>query len=228
MNDINTYGDLKKAVRLWLNRKDGATLDNIPMFINMAHKSFTRMVKLPYYEVLVSLEAVEGFEYVNIPQDFLSAKHISINGIPYNRTDNETFLRIKNSNTQVTGIKEPRIHGNSFGFLQGATTEKEFFFTRVGGQLHFIPELSPGDVVEMIYQRDIPEMKQDEEEPYSLLIASDVMLYLSLMHGAKFLRDAEGVNYWESEAVKAAQSLQAQLDEAEWSGSSLVVPQFSR
>ncbi|MGL5015959.1 MAG: phage adaptor protein, partial [Bacteroidales bacterium] len=28
MNDINTYGDLKKAVRLWLNRKDGATLDN--------------------------------------------------------------------------------------------------------------------------------------------------------------------------------------------------------
>ncbi|MGL4519506.1 MAG: phage adaptor protein, partial [Phocaeicola sp.] len=35
MNDVNTYGDLKRAVRQWLNRKDASTLDNIPMFINM-------------------------------------------------------------------------------------------------------------------------------------------------------------------------------------------------
>lgn len=228
MNDINTYGDLKKAVSLWLNRKDSATLDNIPMFINMAHKQFTRLVKLPYYEVLVSLEAIEGFEYVNIPQDFLSAKHLTVNGIPYNRVDTETYMRIKNSNTQVTGVKEPRVAGNQFGFLQGATTEKEFFFTRVGGQLHFIPELIPGDTVEMIYQRDIPEYRDDTDEPYVLLVASDVMLYLTLQHASKFLRDAEGVSYWESEAIKAAESLRSQLEEAEWSGSALVVPQFSK
>lgn len=230
MNDINTYGDLKKAVRIWLNRKDGTTLENIPMFVNMAHKQFTRMVKLPYYEVLVSLEAIEGFEYVNIPQDFLSAKHISINGIPYNRVDNETFLRIKNSGTQNTVIQQPRDAGNTggFPFLQGATTEKSFFFTRVGGQLHFIPELVPGDVVEMVYQRDIPEMKVDSEEPYSLLVASDIMLYLSLRHASTFLRDPEQEQYWMQKASDAAASLQQQLDEAEWSGSALVVPQFSR
>ncbi|MGL5016116.1 MAG: phage adaptor protein, partial [Bacteroidales bacterium] len=212
----------------WLNRKDGATLDNIPMFINMAHKQFTRLVKLPYYEVLVSLEAIEGFEYVNIPQDFLSAKHITVNGMPYNRVDTETFMRIKNGNSQNTAIKQPRIGTQIPTFLQGATTESQFFFTRVGGQLHFIPELVTGDTVEMIYQRDIPEFKDDEEEPYSLLVASDVMLYLTLQHASKFLRDAEGVSYWESEAVKAAESLRAQLEEAEWSGSALVVPQFSK
>lgn len=224
MNDINTYGDLKRAIRIWLNRKDAATLDNIPMFINMAHKQFTRMVKLPYYEVLVSLEAIEGFEYVNIPQDFLSAKNISINGQPYNRLDNETFLRIKNSGTQNSTIDED----NKFGFLQGATTEGKFFFTRVGGQLHFIPAPNAGDIVEMVYQRDIPEMKTDTEEPYSLLVASDIMLYLSLRHASTFLRDNEQEMYWMQKATDAAASLGQQLDEAEWSGSALVVPQFSR
>lgn len=227
MKDINTYGDLKRAVRLWLNRKDSTTLENIPMFVNMAHKQFTRMVKLPYYEVLVSLEALEGFEYVNIPQDFLNAKHISINGMPYNRVDNETFLRLKNSGTQNTVIQQPRA-GTGFDFLQGATTEKSFFFTRVGGQLHFIPELVPGDIVEMVYQRDIPEFVEDNEEPYSLLVASDIMLYLSLRHAATFLRDNEQEMYWMQKATESAQSLQQQLDDAEWSGSSLVVPQFSR
>lgn len=228
MDDINNYGDLKRAVRIWLNRKDSSTLDNIPMFINMAHKAFTRLVKLPYYEVLVHKEVGEGEDYVTIPEDFLSAKHLSVNGVPYNRVDTETFMRIKNSNTQVTGIKEPRSVITTPAFLQGATTEKDFFFTRVGGNILFIPELSTGDSVEMIYQQDIPELKKDSDEPYSLLVASDVMLYLSLQHAAKFLRDAEGVAYWESEAIKAAQSLQEQLDEAEWSGSALVVPQFSR
>ena len=227
MNDINTYGDLKKAIRLWLNRKDNATIDNIPMFVNMAHKQFTRMIKLPYYEVLVSLEAIEGFDYVNIPQDFLSAKHLSVNGLPYNRVDNETFLRMKNANTQNTVIRQPR-SGDGLPFLQGATTEKSFFFTRVGGQFHFIPELITGDTVEMVYQRDIPEFKSDEEEPYSLLVASDIMLYLSLRHAATFLRDNEQEVYWMQKANDAADSLRMQLEEAEWSGSALVVPQFSR
>ena len=224
MNDINNYGDLKKAVRIWLNRKDSSTIDNIPMFINMAHKQFTRLVKLPYYEVLVN-KVIEGDEYyVTIPEDFLSAKHISVNGVPYNRVDTETFMRIKNGGTQNTSIKED----SDFDFLTGATTESKYFFARVGGNILFTPELTAGDSVEMIYQQDIPELKNDSDEPYSLLVASDVMLYLSLQHASKFLRDAEGVAYWESEAVKAAQSLQSQLDEAEWSGSALVVPQFSR
>lgn len=224
MRDINTYGDLKRAVAQWLNRKDAATLDNIPMFVNMAHKQFTRMVKLPYYEVIVSLEALEDFEYVNIPQDFLSAKHVSVNGIPYNRLDNETFLRIRNAGTQVITMED----GTEQKFIQGATTENERFFTRVGGQMHFIPELVPGDIVEMIYQRDIPEFEDDNDEPYSLLVASDIMLYLSLRHASTFLRDNEQEQFWMGKAVEAADSLNKQLDEAEWSGSSLVVPYFSK
>ena len=220
MNDINTYGDLKRAVQIWLNRRDSATVDNIPMFINMAAKQFTRMVKLPYYEVLITLEAIEGFDFVNIPNDFLSAKHISVNGQPYNRLDTGTFQRLS-----LKGLEDVEVP--EIGFHQGATTARTRFFTRVGEQLRFIPSLSSGDVVEMIYQRDIPEFKNDTDEPYSLLVASDVMLYLSLRHASIFLRDNEQEAYWMQKATEAADSLNAQLDEAEWSGSSLVVPMFT-
>lgn len=225
MRDLNTYGDLKRAVRQWLNRKDASTLDNIPMFINMALKQFTRMVKLPYYEVLVSLEAMEGFDYVNIPQDFLNAKHISINGRPYNRLDNETFLRVKNGGNQITKLGG---QDEKFGFLQGATTESQYYFTRVGGQLHFIPEIETGDIVEMVYQRDIPELEAETESPYFLLVASDILLYLSLRHASTYLRDHEQEQFWMQKASEAADSLNKLLDEAEWSGSALVVPQFSQ
>lgn len=224
MNDINTYGDLKKAVRIWLNRKDSSTLDNIPMFINMAHKQFTRMVKLPYYEVLVHMTISPENPSVIIPVDFLSAKHLSVNNIPHNRVDTETFLRIKNSGTQNTSLDE----GSQFSYLTGATTESKFFFTRVGGVFQFHPELKEGDLVQMIYQQDIPEFKSDHDEPYSLLVASDIMLYLSLRHASTFLRDNEQEAFWMQKASDAAQSLNIQLEEAEWSGSATVVPQFSQ
>lgn len=224
MRDINTYGDLKEAVQLWLNRKDSVTINNIPMFINMAAKEFTRLVKLPYYEVLVSLEALEGFDYVNIPQDFLSAKHVSVNGIPYNRVDVETYLRLTNKAAIPLPVEptDPAI------YLNGATLETNYFFTRIGGQLKFLPQIQPGDIVEMIYQRDIPEFEDDNEEPYTLLVASDVMLYLSLRHASIFLRDPEQEVFWAQKAQDAAASLMKQLDDAEWSGSALVVPMFTR
>lgn len=241
MDDINTYGDLKSAVASWLNRRDDATLNKIPLFINFATKQFTRLMKLPYYESRVYLNAVEGKDFVNIPNDFLSAKHIMVNGVPQTRVDTDTFQRLK-SETGTQRPPEPRdpitgdlVNGNTGRIviggtdnktLAGATTAKENFFMRVGDQLHFLPALTPDDVVEMIYRRDIPEMKDDADSPYFLLVASDVMLYLTLRHAAIFLRDNEQEAYWNQKATEAAAALQEQLDEAEWSGSSLVVPMF--
>lgn len=224
MKDINTYGDLREAVQLWLNRKDSITVNNIPMFINMAFKEFTRIVKLPYYETFITQEIGEGYNYAVIPQNFLSAKSISVNNIPYNRVDVETYLRIRNKNL-VQEIGEPT---DPALFISGATTETRFFFTRIGSELRFIPDLVPGDRVDMIYQRDVPEFSDENEESYPLLIASDVMLYLSLRHASIFLRDPEQEQYWAQKANDAAMSLMKQLDEAEWSGSSLVVTMFNK
>lgn len=226
--NIDTYKDLKEAVALWLNRKDSATIDNIPMFINFAEKQFTRLVKLPYYEVKSEFTIDENFDYVVIPQDFLSAKHLTVNGKPYNRVDVETFMRMKNlSNTRdfVTSKNDPD-SGVILSDQAGSTSEKAYFFTRIGEQIHFLPTPKVGDVVELIYRQDIPEMQFDNDQPYSLLVAPDVLLYLSMRHASIFIRDVEMEQYWMSKAQEAAESLQAQIDEAEWSGSAFVVPYF--
>lgn len=226
--NIDTYKDLKEAVALWLNRKDSATINNIPMFINFAEKQFTRLVKLPYYEVKSEFTIDENFDYVVIPQDFLSAKHLTVNGKPYNRVDVETFMRMKNlSNTRdfVTSKNDPD-SGVILSDQAGSTSEKAYFFTRIGEQIHFLPTPKVGDVVELIYRQDIPEMQFDNDQPYSLLVAPDVLLYLSMRHASIFIRDVEMEQYWMSKAQEAAESLQTQIDEAEWSGSAFVVPYF--
>lgn len=226
--NIDTYKDLKEAVALWLNRKDSATIDNIPMFINFAEKQFTRLVKLPYYEVKSEFTIDENFDYVVIPQDFLSAKHLMINGKPYNRVDVETFMRMKHLNNirdYVTSKNDPD-SGVILGDQAGSTSDKAYFFTRIGEQIHFLPTPKVGDVVELIYRQDIPEMQFDNDQPYSLLVAPDVLLYLAMRHASIFIRDVEMEQYWMSKAQEAAESVQTQIDEAEWSGSAFVVPYF--
>ena len=226
--NIDTYKDLKEAVALWLNRKDSATINNIPMFINFAEKQFTRLVKLPYYEVKSEFTIDENFDYVVIPQDFLSAKHLMVNGKPYNRVDVETFMRMKNLNNirdYVTSKNDPD-SGVILSDQAGSTSDKAYFFTRIGEQIHFLPTPKVGDVVELIYRQDIPEMQFDNDQPYSLLVAPDVLLYLAMRHASIFIRDVEMEQYWMSKAQEAAESLQTQIDEAEWSGSAFVVPYF--
>lgn len=226
--NIDTYKDLKDAVALWLNRKDSATIDNIPMFINFAEKQFTRLVKLPYYEVKSEFTIDENFDYVVIPQDFLSAKHMMVNGKPYNRVDVETFMRMKNLNNTrdyVTSKNDPD-SGVILSDQAGSTSDKAYFFTRIGEQIHFLPTPKVGDLVELIYRQDIPEMTFDNDQPYSLLVAPDVLLYLSMRHASIFIRDVEMEQYWMSKAQEAAESVQTQIDEAEWSGSAFVVPYF--
>ncbi|WKV17063.1 hypothetical protein [Salmonella phage PKM.Hi.22.6] len=229
MIQIENYKDFRDAVALWLNRKDSATIDNIPMFINFAEKQFTRLVKLPYYETTVRFTIDENFNFVVIPQDFLSAKHVMVNGKPYNRTDVETFMRLKNmGNFSDVQTNATAPNPNQDVLRAGSTSETKYFFTRIGEQIHFLPTPVVGDVVEMIYHQDIPEMRFDNDQPYSLLIAPDVLLYLALRHASIFLRDNEQEVYWMSKAQEAADSMKQQMDEAEWSGSSLVVPYFDR
>ncbi|QDH46520.1 hypothetical protein LAh8_74 [Aeromonas phage LAh_8] len=206
MNEISNYGDLKVAVQKWLNRKDSATVDNIPMFINFAEKQFTRLVRLPYYETRFVRTIVKDSEWVEIPNDFLSVKHFTVNGFAVTRVDVETFTRLKKENMGEDG--------------------KPYYFTRIGSKMYTYPTLQENDQIEVIYNRDIPEMKVETDCPYSLIIAPDVMLYLALRHASIFLRDNEQEVYWAQKAVDAANDVNAQLDEAEWHGSTLVVRMF--
>lgn len=210
MQEINNYGDLKIAVQTWLNRKDNATINNLPMFINFAEKEFARIVRLPYYEDTINRVVIPDNLFIELPKDFLSVKHFVVNGKIQTRTDVETFTRVQHQFSADKMIRD----------------ESPYYFARIGNRIFTHPALTPGDQVSLIYNRDIPEMKEENDCPYSLMIAPDVMLYLCLRHASIFLRDNEQEMYWAQKANDAALSVNQQLDEAEWSGSSLVVKRF--
>ncbi len=205
MLEISNYGDLKKSVLTWLNRKDQSTIDNIPIFINFAEKMFTRLIKLPYYETSLVSIWDKNIGFIQLPNDFLSMKHLYIGDNILTRVDVENYLKLTKKDKDLTSPK---------------------WFTRVGSTIQIFPMPSSGDVVNMIYYKDIPEMVNDNDAPYSLITAPEIFLYLSLRHAAIFLRDNEQEQYWMSKATESADSLKKLLDEVEWSGSSLVVSQF--
>lgn len=205
--EISNYGELKNAVRDWLNRTDQKTLDKIPYFINFAEKQFTRLIRLPYYETAVQFNVEFDRDWIDLPPDFLAVKHLVVNDRICTRVDNETFLRLGSNNTPTMN-------------------NKTYFFTRVGSQIKFYPTITSGDFIQMIYHRDIPEMKEDDDAPYPLVIAPEVLLYQALTHASMWLRDNDQVQFWSSKAQEAVSGLQQQLDEAEWAGSTLQVRQF--
>lgn len=207
MQEITNYGDLKEAVQIWLNRKDNATVSKIPMFINFAEKQFTRLIRLPYYEKTINRNVIPNNLFVEIPRDMLSVKHLAVNGKILTRTDVETFTRLQHRS---------ELHPN-------LTKSNPYYFARIGDRIFTHPSLTEGDLVSLIYHSDIPEMKDDKDCPYSLMVAPDVMLYLALRHASIFLRDNEQEMYWAAKATDAAGEINVQLEEAEWSGSSLAV-----
>ena len=211
MREISSYRELKNAVQMWLNRKDSNTVQMIPAFINFAEKEFARLIRIPYNENEVRRTVTEEINHIEIPQNLLSVKHFFVNGLSYNRVDMETYQRIKEQNPAT-----------SFEL-----TGSHRVFARVGWKIITFPELKAGDEVSMIYNMDIVEMTKDDDYPYHLIIAPDVMLYLSLRHAAIYLRDNEQEMYWAQKATDAAGQVNSQIVEQEWSGSALIVPTFA-
>lgn len=207
-NEISNYGELKDSVQQWLNRRDQPTVDKIPLFINFAEKEFTRLIRLPYYESYTRAVIENGKKFIDLPPDFLSMKNFVVNDLVCTRVDNETFFRIADRKRETRHFAP-------------------YYFTRIGTRILTYPELKDGDLVTMVYNRDIPEMKNDDDSPYSLIIAPDLLLYLALQHASKWLRDNDEVQFWSDKAQTAATALMTQLDEAEWNGSTLQVTTFT-
>lgn len=211
MREISSYRELRNAVQQWLNRKDSNTIQMIPAFINFAEKEFARMIRIPYNENELRRTVTDEVTHIEIPQNYMSTKHLFVNGLSYNRVDMETFQRIAEQNP-ATSFEETGSHR---------------VFARVGWKIITFPELKPGDEISMIYNMDLVEMTKDDDYPYHLIIAPDVMLYLALRHAAIYLRDNEMEVYWAQKASDASAQVNAQIAEQEWSGSSLIVPTFA-
>lgn len=211
---IQTMGDLKKALALWADRDDPEFLDQCHNFINFAEKDIYRRLKIPSLEREVYLNVHNGIAF--IPADLIQIKHV---------IDNETGSVFRHTSLEeIQWIKQnKRVNETSFNV-------EETCFCRIGGRLLFAPTLeAPSDGlmkgrIIMNYISDTPELLEDNDSCNILTIAPDLMLYMALKHACLFVQDDNGAQKWGTLAEAALAIVQEQANKAEYSGSPKVIP----
>lgn len=210
---IETMGDLKKAISLWADRDDDEFNNSIVNFINFAEKDIYRRLKIPSLEREVYLNVRKGM--CHIPTDMIQIKYI------INIKTLETF--------RVTGIEE--VQGIRNGTYQNPIGDT--CFARLNRRLVFskvfdAPSdgLSSGDVV-IGYVSDTPELIKDTDSCNILTIAPDLVLYMALKHACLYVQDDDGAQKYGMLAEAALAVVQQQANNAEYSGSPMVMPRRS-
>lgn len=222
---IQTYADLKDAVRTWLNRNDTATVNAIPQFINFAEMDFQRTIDITENEMTFSdtvgtSTVIDVDNGITLPTDYYQAKHLFVNNHSYARVDVDTFQRM---------IEKETFEANSTASKDYLSYATESFkpvpiFCRIGKQIKVSPKLKDQDEVKLIYWKKEPFMTRDSDSSNALKLAPDVLLYLALRHSAVFLRDSDQAQFWEQKATDAGTRLIQRIDINEWSGSPITVP----
>lgn len=211
---IETMGDLKKAISLWSNRDDPEFLDQMHNFINFAEKDIYRRLRIPSLEREIYLNCQNGM--VHIPVDMIEIKYIMDlqQGNMLRATSLEEIQWLKNN--RVVDLSE--------------IAKDEICYARANNRLFLAPAITaPSDGLTtgrllMGYVSDSPELHQDTDTANILTIAPDLILYMAMKHACLFVQDDDGAQKWGMMAESALAMIQTQANKAEYSGSPLVIP----
>lgn len=200
-----TYNALVDAIKTYINRYDEGTLNMIPLFINNAEKTILRTMRMPSMESIVKFKllnanlAEEGEPpYIQIPSDYLEMKFMWCKKETLRRVTFDQILdyNFDKSEEKVWAINADRLYLNGFG---------------------------EEDEVYMTYYADVPEINEETESNVLLELLPDAFLFLAVYEGFDYLMEHKNASYWESKANKRMNEVKIQIEEAEFSGSPLVV-----
>lgn len=198
---IATYADLVNEVKRWLNRDDPDTIDSIPAFINFAEKEIFRVLKLPSYEKLVSLDIKNN--KAEVPYDLVQLIEIyTADNRAGRNTSHRELLRHRFDDAK----------------------HDAFYYARVGNNYHFHDgdDLSSTEVF-CHYFHDPEELSYNNQITPLLQVAPDLLLFTALRHGSVFAEDLEKAQYWEQRSDNAMGEIMKQLEDDNMSGSPQVV-----
>ena len=201
---IANYGQLRSAIQLWIDRDDDEVVSRIPLFINMAEKEIYRELRMPAYEVTVTVTRNVDKSY-SIPRDMVRLKYM---------TD-------ASKNLWYQQISYP----HWFGLRSGKKTTRAYpeqYFARRGGAYFLFPETE--EAVELTYWRDVPEMTLDADSNVLLMIAPDLYIYQACKHAANYIGDSQRSIEFAQLADVAYQGVVRQVEEDELGGSSIAIP----
>ena len=214
---IPTYENLVKVIQVYLNRYDQDTLETIPFFINAAEKTILRNLRMPAMEKMVVFnledegDAAEG--YINLPTDYLEMKFMWVTGKDATTLQRVTFDQLLDWDNSIS-------HQNLFRDSKNKETPQVW---AINAQRVYIRPLLANRDIYMTYYADIPEVSETTNDNVLLDLAPDAFAYLSIAEGFRFLMEEQKADYWETQGMKRLMQIKQQVEEAEFSGSPLVI-----
>lgn len=204
-----TYSKLIAAVKSYLSREDEETESVIPFFINAAEKTILRRLRMPSMEKIVRFKLSDVSEegtgdFAILPLDYLEMKHVW--------TEAQTLRRC--TFDQLLGFDM------NYQCEEGLNTQAVW---AINANRMYVRGVDRDQYVYMTYYADVPELHEANETNILLDLAPDAFLFLAVAEGMRWDNEPERAEYWEQQGAKRLEQILVQVDEAEYSGSTLVM-----
>ena len=206
---VPSYDRLVEVLQVYLNRYDGDTLDAMPFFINAAEKTILRNLRMPSMEKIVSFTVSElgnpeeGF--VALPLDYLEMKFVWVDGVTLQRV---TFDQLIDSDNKTSRYER---------------TEFDRPIWAINGSRMYVRGVESTKPIKMTYYADVIEVSESTGSNVLLDLVPDAFLFLAVAEGFRFLMEEAKSDYWETQGMKRLNQIKLQVEEAEFSGSPLVI-----
>lgn len=205
---IENYGDLKAAVQRYLIRSNPELVDEIPTFIQFAERKIFRELRTPANEAVQSwpegTPGIDDYSSRTLPIDYLEAKFITFGGIPLERISDTRYFALRASNDNASG--------------------QPVAFCRVGRSLRFWPTPDNPSAIDMVYFKDFSgELVEDTDTTDFLRLIPDMYIYGACLEAAPWLQNDQRISTWAALWKQSLDAVNWQRDEAEYSGSNVVV-----
>lgn len=200
------YGELKETLRNYLyNRRD--LQNNIPTLIELAERRIFRTLRAPVNESVFEESNLRD-EKIQLPNDYLEAKLVMVDGRPLERRSDIDVMHMRHQNSP-TSI--PRYFARSGAYLY-------IWFPNYGQE-----DGDPGQFT-MVYYKDFSgALRNDSDTNEILRIAPELYIYGGMVEAMGFLAHDERVPVWEQYFNMAMAEIAQQASEAELSGSIVAI-----
>lgn len=178
------YAGLQLALVAWLNKPDIEQM--VPTFIAFAEAEFNRDLRTQ--KQLKRATATSNAQFVELPDDWLEAKQIQLNG-----TGNPAVLHYRTMD-QIDRSRD-------------LLTDAVAYYSIFGNQLELLPAPSANVTLEMTYFRTIPTLSDSVTTNWLIETSPDLYLYGSLVHASPFLGEDPRLLTWQAGYDRAKQSL---------------------
>ena len=197
---LTTYTELQAAVADFLNRDDLSS--TIPTFIKLAEAQISR--DLLHWKQQKRVVTTLNERYENLPTDLIKLHDVVLDDVKQVKPASKSEIS--------------RYKLNSEGIAA-----EPVYYSIYSGQIEFVPTPDVDYELTLQYSARIPYLSDELQDNWLLIDYPDIYLYGTLLQSAPYLQEDARLPVWAQMYSAAVTNANAQSDNVQFGGSSLVM-----